>query len=415
MRRFIGLVALALILAQAAIFAPSGEAQSGTITVQDLASGQSAQGLVNCLLSTQPGVTVSNIQYTGSNRAGGTFSASSSSILGFSSGVVLSTGKAAAVVGPNTSDGGLGPADNINGTGGDSDLALLAGGGTSDASILQFNFVPTASQLTFRYVFASEEYREYVGSQFNDRFGLFVNNQNVALLPDHTTPVAINTVNHLSNSSYYRDNQRIPNTSNSAINTQMDGLTVVFTATTNVNVGQVNRIKLAIADAGDSNLDSNVFFECGSFSVIPVATATPDGTTATPGGPTPAGPTPTLSIFTLGTPVATATPAATETAEPERDPQPRKLTREQKQQLQRTDTSSLDDTHIEGDVIAVNTIKDPPELVIGNLDGLATLRMHDDAAEIARYAKPGDYFVGKGEKNTEQDYDIYSGDLKHKH
>jgi hypothetical protein len=70
---------------------------------------------------------------------------------------------------------------------------------------------------------------------------------------------------------------------------------------------------------------------------------------------------------------------------------------------------------VEGDVSSANTIINPPERVIANLDGLATLRMHEDAAEIARYAKPADYFVGKGEKNTEQDYDIYSGDLKHKH
>ncbi len=53
--------------------------------------------MVNTLLG--GGVTTSNITYTGDNSAAGTFAGMGA--VGFDSGVVLSTGAAAAVVGPN--------------------------------------------------------------------------------------------------------------------------------------------------------------------------------------------------------------------------------------------------------------------------------------------------------------------------
>ena len=46
----------------------------------------------------------------------------------------------------------------------------------------------------------------------------------------------------------------------------MDGLTVVLTATAQVNADQTNHIKLAIADAETIRMDSNVFIEAGSLS-----------------------------------------------------------------------------------------------------------------------------------------------------
>ena len=50
------------------------------------------------------------------------------------------------------------------------------------------------------------------------------------------------------------------------VDTEMDGLTVVLTATAQVNANQTNHIKLAIADAEDDQLDSNVFIKAGSLS-----------------------------------------------------------------------------------------------------------------------------------------------------
>ena len=69
---------------------------------------------------------------------------------------------------------------------------------------------------SFNYVFASEEYLEYVGS-INDAFGFFLSgpnpaggnyvNVNLAIVPGTAnTPVTIDNVNDATNSNYYIDN-----------------------------------------------------------------------------------------------------------------------------------------------------------------------------------------------------------------
>ena len=237
-------------------------------------STPSSTDLVNTLLG--GGVTISNVQFTGANIAAGTFSGGTG-IIGFESGIILSSGDIANVIGPNIQDG-ITADNNLVG---DSDLdALIPGYTTYDATVLEFDFVPATDQLQFKYVFSSDEYNEYVNTEYNDAFGFFVNGQNIALIPTTTTPVAINNVNcggpiygtDPSNCLYYINNDL--DDSGGLINTEMDGLTVVFTATASVNPGVVNHIKLAIADAGDYLLDSNVFIEAESF-VSPQLTLEP--------------------------------------------------------------------------------------------------------------------------------------------
>ncbi|MEB3174235.1 MAG: PEP-CTERM sorting domain-containing protein, partial [Cyanobacteriota bacterium] len=133
---------------------------------------------------------------------------------------------------------------------------------TFDANSITFDFIPTTNQVTFQYVFASEEYNEFVGSSFNDVFGFFLDGNNIAFLPGTTTPVAINNVNNGANSGVYIDNTVIPN----PIDSQYDGFTRVLTVLADVTPGQVHTIKLAIADSGDSILDSGVFISGSTFS-----------------------------------------------------------------------------------------------------------------------------------------------------
>ena len=61
-------------------------------------------------------------------------------------------------------------------------------------------------QVSFEYIFGSEEYYEWVSSKFNDVFGSFLNGRNIALLPDGVTEVAINNVNFLHHSEYFCGN-----------------------------------------------------------------------------------------------------------------------------------------------------------------------------------------------------------------
>ena len=205
-----------------------------------------------------PGVTVSNAVLTGNTNAAGQFSASLASI-GLDSGVVLSSGRVADVVGPNSS-GGTG---TDNGTAGDADLDALGAGVTQDAVVLEFDFVPTGNSISFSYVFSSEEYNEFVGSSFNDVFGFFVNGTNCALV--NGSPVSINTINAGSNAGSYIDNTA------GALDTEMDGLTTVLQCNATVNAGVSNHLKLAIADVSDGILDSAVFILANSVGAPPPA------------------------------------------------------------------------------------------------------------------------------------------------
>jgi hypothetical protein len=107
--------------------------------------------------------------------------------------------KAADAVGPNDNGsvpetlGGGGFTDDMTtdlGLPGDDDLTALAGFSTYDATVLGFSFT-TARQgdLTFRFVFASEEYIDWVNTQYNDVFAFHLDGENLAVLPDGGTPV----------------------------------------------------------------------------------------------------------------------------------------------------------------------------------------------------------------------------------
>lgn len=240
-------------------------AQTG-LNTEDLTGTLTPQDLVDELVG--EGITVSNIVYTGADIAAGTFTGGTD-IIGpdFDSGIILSTGDIADVIGPNES----GNTTTTLGEDGDEDLNELAGETTYDATILEFDFVPSEELVSFQYVFASEEYQEFVYTSFNDVFGFFVNGENCALVDDE--PVSINTINNgqpgddtpPSNPDLYINNDDIDNP---ARNTEMDGLTVVLTCQAEVTQDEINHIKLAIADASDTMWDANVFLKAGSFITI---------------------------------------------------------------------------------------------------------------------------------------------------
>jgi hypothetical protein len=278
----------------------NGFGADAAIQVNDLTSSALtptalAQSLVGA------GVTISNVTYTGSARAAGNFT-SATNILGFQSGVVLSTGSVRNVVGPNCVSGSARAENDGDQTGisvdnvrpGDTDLATLADVDiTNDAAVLEFDFVPTSPSVSFQYVFASDEYNEFVG-QINDVFGFFLTALpsgtpvNIALIPGTNLPVAINNVNSGTNPQFYINNEFLP--SAAPLDTEMNGLTTTLTAQAQVIPGQTYHIKLAIADAEDNVYDSNVFIQAGSLTSA-VVTAFPatlafggqaQGTTSSP-------------------------------------------------------------------------------------------------------------------------------------
>jgi hypothetical protein len=137
---------------------------------------------------------------------------------------------------------------------GDPTLSDLSGHQTYDAAGYTVTVVPTGHSLKVKYVFASEEYPEYVGTGYNDVMAVFVNGTNCALVPGTTTPVSINTVNAGANSQYYVDNQ----TGASGYGTTYDGLTTPLVCSAPVTPGVPATVRIVVADASDSIYDSAV-------------------------------------------------------------------------------------------------------------------------------------------------------------
>jgi len=250
-----------------------------------------AQLVQNVLIG--QGVVPTNITFNGApgnavrEQAGHFTTNFNGSNLGIDSGVVMSTGKATAAPGPNNAPNTT--STPTNALIGDADLSLLATGSIGNVSVIEFDFVATGLELNFDYVFASEEYPEFVNSTFNDVFGFFLrgpgisgpysgNAKNIALVPNSTTPITINNVNNGfnnsgggPNSSYYYNNTTIganPNTSVAIPTVIYDGFTTLLTAKSSLICGGTYHIKLAIGNVSDNQYDSAVFLK--NFRIKPL-------------------------------------------------------------------------------------------------------------------------------------------------
>jgi hypothetical protein len=256
------LVALTLVLA--GIAAVPEVASAAPWTISALSDGTTAAQLASTLVG--PGVTVNSASIVGDPQAAGLFDDPAASV-GLARGVVLSSGRVHDVIGPNDA---AGAGEDLDQPGDPQlDALLPAGQTTFDAFALDVSFTPTNPQLAINYVFASEEYEEYVGSQFNDVFGFFVNGTNCALTPGTTQPITVNTINPGENPLFY-----VPNESGT-YDTQFDGFTVVLTCRAAVNPGVPNSLRLIIADTGDHILDSGVFLQASGVSSNPIGPLQP--------------------------------------------------------------------------------------------------------------------------------------------
>jgi hypothetical protein len=279
--------------------------KSFALSTKDLTQGITPTDLIAELINTSASnVTYSNIRYRGHNGAAGIFRGGISEGLGIESGIMLSTGRVADASGPNQCF----RTTAVNNQPGDTSLSA----DSFDAAVLEFDFVPKGDKLQFNYVFASEEYNEWVGSQYNDAFAFFLDGRNIALIPNTTMEVSINSVNngvpydikcppfsgyvfasnaHLYNDNvylspafcdiykYYFDESACGTPKYTPFITEFDGFTKVLTATATVVPGKTHHIKLTIADRGDYSLDSAVFIQGKSFAVeLPPPLPTPPPT-----------------------------------------------------------------------------------------------------------------------------------------
>ncbi len=205
----------------------------------------------------------------GTAQQSGTFSGGAAT-LGIPEGVYVSTGR-----GSNFGDAASVRSDvQNNGQDPDADLVGVRASASRDTSALSLEITPSKNTIFARFSFASEEYPEYVCSQFNDAFGLFISGPgitgtpNMAIVPGTGTDVSINTVNNglnndgnvctgetSNNAQFYNDNA-------SSTNFIFDGYTDVFeVVVTGITPGEVYDFKMVVADAVDNIYDSAVFLE----------------------------------------------------------------------------------------------------------------------------------------------------------
>jgi len=231
---------------------------------------------------------VSGITYTGASTSIVGFSNGNTTNLGISSGILLCTGNPAQV--PNVASEWM-QTDNVCVPESDPDIFNLVGTGFGatindihDACVLEFDFTPTNNVISFRYVFASEEYPSFTCSMYNDMFGFFLTgpnpsggnytSTNIALVPGTTLPVGVMTINsgipsdgndQSECTSLAYSNLFVDNETGSTI--AFDGFTTVLTATANVVPCEIYHIKLAVAEVADAYYDSGVFLEANSLDV----------------------------------------------------------------------------------------------------------------------------------------------------
>lgn len=239
---------------------------------------------------------VENVTFKGPDIARGTFTKGSASI-NMEDGVILSTGDVRNSHGPNEQTNVSTEFSAAAGQG-DNDLSTLlrrmgsASTLVRDVAVLEFDFTPTTEELSFQYAFASDEYCDFVDSDFNDAFGFFISGPgingpfenrgiNIALVPGTNDFVAINSVNYRSNKEYYNNNRPLFQGQNGSgcrffelfdspaakNDIEYDGFTEVFTARATVIPCETYHIKLAVGDVQDKKYDSAVFLKANSFNL----------------------------------------------------------------------------------------------------------------------------------------------------
>ncbi len=232
---------------------------------------------------------------------------------GIDDGVILSTSNATQIFnGGNISGTGaslsidLASGGDFTGVGADPDLESTVGiGNVRDHCVLEFDFSSSCDSFFIEYVFASEEYPDYVCADYNDAFGFFLtginpaggnyNSDNIAVIPGTNTPVTINNLNNgvIGNAgnaaneciintdpefdaSLFVDNWTAP--LDPTVLIEFNGFTIPLIASRKIEPAQVYHLKLAVGDVFDGQYDSGVFFkendaDCQNLiSVVPVVT-----------------------------------------------------------------------------------------------------------------------------------------------
>ena len=195
----------------------------------------------------------------------------------FQDGIVLTSGNAQGVPGPNldlNSEGGIDWP-------GDADLeANTTATATNNASYIQFDFVPLLDQISFNFLLASEEYNQNFECTYSDAFAFILTDlntgvvQNLAVLPGTNIPIEVTNIHpdvpgqcSAVNEEYFDKYNFSPFNPEDEAVIDYNGQIVSLQAIGDVISGNPYTIKLVIADETDTAYDSAVFIEAGSFDI----------------------------------------------------------------------------------------------------------------------------------------------------
>jgi hypothetical protein len=244
------------------------------------------QQLVTNVLVNNPCITISNVTSSTGTNFGSTngigYFTNTNPTFPLSSGIVLSTGNANNVPGPNTSI----LSDGITTWTGDSQLEniILAATGAAmnskNATKLEFDFTSLNEFMSFNFLFASDEYGTYQ-CEFADAFAFLLTDlvsgvtTNLAVVPGTTAPISVVTIRDaLFNNSCTSVNPDFFDTyfsgaTNYSSATNFNGQTAEMTASSAIIPNHPYHIKLVVADRSDTAFDSAVFIKAGSFTTGP--------------------------------------------------------------------------------------------------------------------------------------------------
>ncbi|MEO1541966.1 MAG: Hint domain-containing protein [Pseudomonadota bacterium] len=228
-----------------------------------------------------PGFNIVSATYSGNTFSSGIYDGYVDTTLGTAGvlpseqGVILSTGFAtnfSNATGGNNQSGSR--SGNTGGIEDDPDFNAAAGGSTDDASFLVIEFEPLAGQtsLNLEFRFYSEEYNEYVYSNFNDVALVMIDGVQIPISAGDGT-ISVNSINNAGTTPPTNGNQAndpnptngvfdssnpnlyIDNTDGSEV-TEFDGFTVTLSLDIPVTPGVQQELKIGVADKGDELWDS---------------------------------------------------------------------------------------------------------------------------------------------------------------
>jgi Ca2+-binding RTX toxin-like protein len=244
------------------VFIPSQSEKTSTIlldqaeaseSVFDLTSNNNSEELLNNLLGDTTGLKIRKVELIGDGRAFGTFK---NDPFKLGSGVAISTGRVEDLSGSNSKDGGFTKSKEQDLS---KDFAEEGVAGDSISLKIEFDADDTKEFLFFQYVFGSEEFAEFGGSQFNDNFSLTLNGSNFARLTDKSTV----SINHLVPSPlgpYHPDFIYNPTgTGPVSDKTKLDGYTKPLLFQAPLIQNGRNTLEINIEDINDGQFDSAVF------------------------------------------------------------------------------------------------------------------------------------------------------------